>query len=286
VSTGPAEPRTICLLGGDGRMGRMFRRLFEADGYTVTVGDRAPPAAHEALIRAADVVILTVPIRETVPLARAIAAYLKPRQLLSDFTSIKAEPVAAMLETPAQVIGCHPIFGPMADPTGQNVVLCPARPGPWLPWYRAFFERHGMQVAEMSPAEHDQAMAFIQGLTHFINITFAKTLASADTNLEHLLQVCSPVYRIFFAMLCRILSGDEKLYGQIQMSNPANVPVVAAFLENGESLLELVRGGDLEAFYREFQAVADYLGSYKEVARDESNYLVERIREYLAERSG
>lgn len=274
------EPRAICLLGGTGKLGRMFQRILEQDGFQVEAVGKAPPETYEPLIRAADVVIVSVPIRDTVPLIRAIAPYLEPRHLLTDFTSIKAEPVAAMLETPAQVIGCHPIFAPMADPRGQNVVLCPERPGAFLPWYRGLFERHGMQVAVMDPAEHDQAMAFIQGLTHFLNIVFARSLATSGANLEQLLQVCSPVYRVFFAMLCRILSGDEILYGQIQMSNPANIPVVADFLKNGRELLAQVEAGDLEGFYRQFREAAEFLGPYKEVARNESNYLIDRMREF------
>ncbi len=273
-------PRSIGLIGGTGKMGRMFQRLFEGDGYRVAVLGRAPLAAYERLVRDADVVIVSVPIRDTVPLLRAIAPFLRAGQLLSDFTSIKSEPVAAMLESPAQVIGCHPIFAPMADPAGQNVVLCPARPGGYLPWYRELYERHGMRVAEMTPQEHDQAMAFIQGLTHFLNIAFAGTLRTAGVDLQKLLQVCSPVYRIFFAMLCRILSGDAELYGQIQISNPANAPLLREFLANGQNLLRMVEGQDLEAFYGAFREAASYLGDYRDVARSESNYLIEQIKCY------
>ncbi|MBI3992191.1 MAG: prephenate dehydrogenase/arogenate dehydrogenase family protein [Candidatus Lambdaproteobacteria bacterium] len=272
--------RSIGLIGGTGGMGRMFRRLFEADGYRVEGMGRAPLDAYERLVRASDVLIISVPIQQTVPLIRSIAPFLRPGQLLSDFTSIKAEPVAAMLETEADVIGCHPIFAPMADVAGQNVVLCPARPGRWLPWYRTLYASHGLRVAEMTPQAHDQAMGFIQGLTHFLNIAFASTLRSAGGDLQQLLQVCSPVYRIFFAMLCRILSGDAQLYGQIQITNPDSGPLVREFLANGQRLLDMIEARDLEAFYRAFQEAAAYLGDYRDVARAESNYLIEQFKAY------
>jgi prephenate dehydrogenase len=277
-------PRTVGLIGGTGRMGAMFQRLFEADGCAVRVAGPSEDPGYGGLVAEADVVIVTVPIAETLGVIRRIAPLLRPEQLLSDFTSIKAEPVAAMLEAPACVIGCHPLFAPMVSPVGQNVVLCPQRPGPWLAWYEAFFRRHGMKVVQMAPQEHDEAMAFIQGLTHFINIVFARTLQTRQAHLERILQVCSPVYQVLFAILCRILSGEAKLYGQIQGANPANPPVLEDFLANGRAFLDVVEQRDWPQVYRFFDEAAAYLGDYKQVAREESDFLIERMTEYLQQR--
>lgn len=278
------RPETIGLIGGSGLMGRMFAPLFEAEGHRVLIAGRSTALGYEALAAQADCVIVTVPIEATVPMIRRIAPHVRPGALLSDFTSVKQEPVAAMLDSRASVIGCHPVFGPMPNVAGQNVVLCPERPGPYLAWYRGFFERNGMRVVEMSPAEHDQAMAVIQGLTHFINVAFARTLQSEHVNIERVLEVCSPVYRMLFAVLSRILSGDPRLYGQIQLTNRENVPVLQALLRNGAGLLETIQRGDAEGFYRAFEEAATYLGDFKHTARDESNFLVEQLKRYLEQR--
>ena len=277
-------PRTIGLIGGDGQVGRMFRRLFEADGYAVRVAGPSDDPGYGGLVAGSDVVIVTVPISETVAVIRRIAPLLRPEQLLSDFTSIKREPVAAMLASPASVIGCHPMFAPMPSPAGQNVVLCPERPGPWLSWYEGFLQGHGMKVVHLAPAEHDEATAFIQGLTHFINIVFARTLQTREAKLEQILKVCSPVYQVLFAILCRILSGDAHLYGQIQASNPNNPPVLEAFLANGREFLDVVERQDWDAVYAVFNEAATYLGDFRQVAREESDFLIERMTEYLARR--
>jgi prephenate dehydrogenase len=282
----PVPPRTVGLIGGDGLMGRMFRRLLEADGLAVRVAGPSSDPGYGGLVAGSDVVIVTVPISETLAVIERIAPHLRAEQLLSDFTSIKREPVAAMLRTPASVIGCHPMFAPMADPAGQNVVLCPERPGPWLDWYEGFYRRHGMQVVRMAPAEHDEAMAFIQGLTHFINIVFARTLQTREAKLEQVLRVCSPVYQVLFAILCRILSGDAHLYGQIQAANPNNPPVLEEFLANGRAFLDVVERKDWDAVYGIFDEAAAYLGDFKQVARDESDFLIARMTEYLARRRG
>ena len=277
----PPRPSTIGLIGGSGVMGRMFGRLFESDGYRVLVAGRSTDLTYEDLAAAADVVIVTVPIRNTVALLQRIGPHLRPGQLLSDFTSIKQEPVEAMLATPADVIGCHPVFGPMADPAGQNVVLCPVRPGEHLPWFRGWFESHGMNVLTMTPQAHDESMAYVQGLTHFLNIMFARTLQTRSADLDSLLQVCSPVYRLFFAVLCRILSGDAELYGQIQITNRENLPVVREFLDNGFDFLRRVNERDWGGITRLFEEAADFLGDYKTRARTESDFLIERLKELL-----
>lgn len=276
-----SRPVNVGIIGGTGQMGAMFHRLLEADGCRVMSLGRHEDPSYTELVTQSDVVIISVPIDKTVPLVERITPHLRPDQLLSDFTSIKVTPVQAMLKTPSWVIGCHPLFAPMKTLEGQNVVLCPENPGPWLPWYRGFFERHGMAVSEMSPSAHDEAMSFIQGLTHFINITFARTLQTRQADLEQILKICSPVYQVFFALLCRILSGDPVLYGQIQVSNPHNFPVLDDFLENADSLVNSVKSGDSEGIYKVFNEAAQYLGDFKQVARQESDFLIEQMALYL-----
>ena len=272
-----ARPSRVGLIGGLGQMGSLFASLLREDGIAVQTAGPSEDSTYSGLVTGCDVVIVTVPIQHTSAVIARIGPHLRPEQLLSDFTSVKAAPVTAMLATPACVIGCHPLFGPMPNPAGQNVVLCPARPGPWLPWYREFFTRHGMTVSEMSPEAHDEAMAFIQGLTHFINIVFARTLQTRQAELKEILTVCSPVYRVLFSILCRILSGDAELYGQIQISNPSNPPVLREFLDNGEALFSAVSAQDTETVYRLFNEAAAYLGPFRHQAREDSDFLIQRM---------
>jgi prephenate dehydrogenase len=275
------QPRAIGLIGGEGKMGSLFHRLLAGQGYRVRSAGPHPDPGYGGLVAESDVVIVTVPITETLAVIRRIAPLLRPDQLLADFTSIKREPVAAMLEARAWVIGCHPLFGPMPNPQGQNVVLCPARPGPCLPWLEQLLRRLGMTPVVMTAQGHDEAMAFIQGLTHFLNIAFARTLETRGADIEALLRVCSPVYRVVFAMLSRILSGDAHLYGQIQILNRENLPVLREFLENGAELLEMAEERRWEDFYGLFKSAGDYLGPFKGVARQESDFLIDQMRQYL-----
>ena len=272
------RPRIIGFIGGTGRMGQLFLRLLSADGYTVLTAGRSTALSYEQLVDRSDVVIVTVPIDNTAETIRRIAPRLRPGQLLSDFTSVKAEPVRLMLQSPAFVIGCHPVFGPVPDPAGQNVVLCPARPGPYLDWYRGLFESHGMHVELMEAEAHDRAMGLVQGLLHFVNVAFARALQSSGAPVDELLRVSSPVYRLFFATLGRILSGDPALYGAIQVRNPWSRKTVREFLRHGQDLLNAIEHDDEKAFQALFDQAATYLGEARREARAESEWIIDHPR--------
>lgn len=272
------KPGILGLIGGRGQMGQVFAEVFEADGYEVLVAGRSTELTYEALVEQSDVVILTVPVEETPRVVERIAPVLRPQQLLSDFTSIKVAPMAAMAKTRACVIGCHPVFGPTARPEGQNVVLCPERPGGYLPWYTELFTRGGMNVSVMTAEAHDEAMGFVQGLTHFVNLAFGATLSQRKADIQALLGVSSPVYRVFFSMLGRIFSGEAELYGQIQTNNPKGVAVVEDFLKIAQDLKEKVANGDREAIYAMFSQAADFLGEAKNSAKEDSDLLIEQLR--------
>ena len=272
------RPQTIGIIGGTGAMGRMFEPLFRADGYAVLIAGRRTELTYEALAERADVVIVTVPIESTADAIRRVAPRMGPRQLLTDFTSVKAEPVRAMLASQASVIGCHPVFGPVADPKGQNVVLCPARPGSFLPWFRGWFESHGMHVEEMDAAAHDRAMGMIQGLLHFVNVSYARTLQQSGVSAADLYQVSSPIYRIFFSTLARILGGDPALYGAIQTQNPDSRLAVRTFLREAEQVLAGIEHDDPARFIAAFQEAARYLGKTGQEASADSAWLIQNPR--------
>ena len=91
-----------------------------------------------------------------------------------DLTSLKKEPVKLMLENSrAEVIGCHPLFGPqLKDISGQNVILCPARGKKWMGWLKGVFKKNKMDVLEATPEKHDKMMAIIQALNHLNTISW------------------------------------------------------------------------------------------------------------------
>ena len=126
----------VLLVGGAGAMGRYLQRWFADAGYRVRILDRGDWDAAPALCDGADLALLSVPIDGTPEVIRRLAPFLPPDCILSDITSLKADPLAHMLAAhPGPVVGLHPLFGPATTTMDKQVVITsPGRPtasGSW-----------------------------------------------------------------------------------------------------------------------------------------------------------
>src|SRR5690606_26353173 len=112
----------IVIVGGEGRMGQLFGRMLRLSGYEVRTLDRDDWADASALVEGAGMVLVSVPIHDTVEVLHRLPT-LPQSCLLVDLTSTKASPVAAMLEVhPGPVLGLHPMFGPDVDNMAKQVI--------------------------------------------------------------------------------------------------------------------------------------------------------------------
>ncbi|MBV9879315.1 MAG: prephenate dehydrogenase/arogenate dehydrogenase family protein, partial [Gemmatirosa sp.] len=125
--------RTVAVIGGAGQMGQVLVRLFADLGHQVLVSDLGTELTPAAAAAIADVVVVSVPIDVTEAVIRELGPHLRDDALLMDVTSVKAGPMAAMLEaTGASVVGTHPMFGPSVHTLqGQRVVVCRGRGDAW-----------------------------------------------------------------------------------------------------------------------------------------------------------
>ncbi|MBP2134107.1 prephenate dehydrogenase [Methanomicrobium sp. W14] len=240
----------IGIIGGFGGMGRLFSGVFEAAGYSVTCSGRNTPVSNEEIALTCDIVIVSVPIHDTVRVIGEIAPLLNDEQLLCDFTSLKTEPVRAMLKSKAKVIGLHPMFGPsVSGISGQTIVASPARCDERTQevLYN-IFRKQGADVCIMTPEKHDKVMSIVQGLVHFSTLCVAETIKKTGISPDELLPVMSPVYRIETGLIGRILGQDPALYADILQQNPQSEDVMEKFLESAEKLQEIVKSKDIDRF--------------------------------------
>src|SRR5271157_2175238 len=166
------------IIGGTGRMGRLFAKVFEKAGYEVLVSGRKTAVTAADIAKQCDIVIVSVPIRETVRVIGEIAPLMRPGRLLCDFTSLKVKPVDAMLKSKADVIGLHPMFGPTVKSIkNQTIIVCPARAKEArVALLVDIFEAQGAVCTIATPEEHDRTVAVVQGLTHFVTLCVAETV--------------------------------------------------------------------------------------------------------------
>jgi len=280
------EPRTVAVIGGHGGMGRLMAGLFGDLGHAVMVADLDTELKPEDAASVADVVLISVPIASTVPVIRDVAPLVRHDALLMDLTSIKAEPMAAMLShARSNVIGTHPLFGPSVHSVqGQRIVLTPGRihdGADWLDWLRTMLRARGLIIHETTPEQHDEAMSIVQVLTHYSTEVLGRTLARLGVPIDETLQFTSPVYMIDLLMTARHFAQSPDLYASIQMSNPRTAHVVGTFMESAAEIQRMAGAKDLESFRALFREVHDFFGPFTDDALARSSYLIDRLVERM-----
>ena len=200
----------VGIIGGTGRMGSVFCKVFTKAGHEVLVSGRSTALTKEELVKKCDIVIISVPIHETVRIIDEISDLMSEEQILCDLTSLKVAPVNAMLHSRSEVIGLHPMFGPTVDSiTGQTIIATPARSSETsIHLLTDIFESQGAWITITTPEYHDRMMAVIQGLTHFKALVLAETMRRLKISPEDTAPFMSPVYRIEMNIAGRLLGQD------------------------------------------------------------------------------
>jgi prephenate dehydrogenase len=160
--------------------------------------------------------------------------------------------MAAMLSAFAgEVVGTHPLFGPGEESiTGLTVVLCQGRGERWFQWLHALLTQAGARVKVTSAAEHDRLMAVVQGLAHFLLISFGSVIQELGVSPEDLEEFSTPTFATLHNLARRLLSQDAKLYACIQLQNPANRMVLRALEGAVADILYFIQRQDADGLVR------------------------------------
>ncbi len=281
------EPRTIAIIGGEGGMGRSFGKIFTDLGHDVLSADLHTELTPKQAASSADVVLISVPIRETRGVIEELGPLVRPDALLMDVTSIKADPMQAMLaSTRASVVGTHPMFGPGVNTyQGQRVVVCPGRGNQWLRWVRQMLTARGLVITEANAEEHDSMMAIVQVLHHYKTQVLGLALSRAGAPLEETLRFTSPAYLLEAYVTGRHFAQAPDLYGPIEMLNPDSAQVIGVFREAASDLATILSNQDQAAFDEVFEVVRAFFGDFTKEALDQSGFLIDRLVELSAGRS-
>jgi len=241
------QTRTL-IVGGTGGMGRLFARFASLQGAKVKIAGReinkTRTAAKEIEVEpgtildaaSSDIVILSVPTAETVRVATEIASLMTSGSLLTDISSVKtgiSDRVAEKTPKGIEYISLHPLFGPSTDHLhGQTIIAVSYRSGQkWSKLARAF-QASGSKVVTMSAAQHDRAMAYVQGLHHFGLITLGIGLdgMGGEPRTQSL--------RETETRIASLLNNWDTIVG-IQLLNPFVPPVRQKFLEVAGNLAQI-----------------------------------------------
>jgi chorismate mutase/prephenate dehydrogenase len=271
----------VLLVGGKGGMGRYFEACFCRAGYQVRILDKENWPDVRSLCDGIDLVMVGVPIDVSCQVIQNIGPFLPATAVLCDITSIKEQPLKAMLKAhDGPVIGLHPLFGPTTSTLDKQIIVAtPGRDDVACQWVLDQFATWGGVVVRSDAAEHDDIMGIVQSLRHFATFAFGQFLKRRQVSLSRTLEFSSPIYRLELGMVGRLFAQDSSLYSEIIFASEQRRELLKDYLTSVAENLEMLEKGDKDLFQREFQKIAEWFGPFSEQAMRESTFLIDKLIE-------
>jgi len=298
----------VTIIGGAGGMGRWFTAFFKENGVDVRIVDKSPQTKEIAKklevqflnadilkvteddrevkedIVDTDVLLISVPINITGRVIERVGPEMHEGSLLMDITSVKKAPIEMMdrfTNEDVEILGTHPLFGPTTkNMRGQTIIFVPLRKGHLYDKIDAMFKKNGARIEILTAEEHDEIMSVIQGLTHFILLSFGITLKNLDFNVDRLRKFMSPTYEIIMDFVGRLLHQDPHLYAMIQ-TNFEMGKIHETFLAAANRLYELVSAGKVDEFIDEMRRAKDQFGDTERAMINSDRMIEEKINQKL-----
>ena len=271
----------IGIIGGTGKMGTAFKNAFESIGLEVLISDESSPEKEKNIIKNCDWIILSVPIDQTVSVFNRIKNNISKDQIFTDFTSVKSILLDHVQECEFEFISCHPLFGPLNNFNGQNIVTIQVNTSEKHIYIDKIFKKLELKVTQLKDfEEHDRYMSLIQGMTHFSHVCFTTAMKKMDLDLDKIMDICSPIYQSNISFSSRITGGDENLYTNIIMDNPINKEVIDMYLNTSKEISSLIDNKDYKSFKKNFIENRKYLKKHMPNMIDQSNFLVDKMAEF------
>ncbi|HJX70979.1 MAG TPA: prephenate dehydrogenase/arogenate dehydrogenase family protein [Bacteroidales bacterium] len=137
-----------------------------------------------------------------------------------DTCSVKVEPVRWMkqhLPENSQIIATHPMFGPDSYDAATDLlpmVMCNISASDAnFSYWKDYFNNDKIQVEVMTPDEHDEMVAYSQGITHYIGRVLA------DLNLKNT-QINTLGYQKLLEIIQQTCNDSWQLFCDLQHFNP------------------------------------------------------------------
>lgn len=274
--------KKITIVGGKGKMGQLFAHYFALSGYQIAILDREDWQSAVQILADSDVVIVSVPIAQTLATLDRLQPYLTENMLLLDLTSVKNATVQKMLQIhPGAVLGLHPMFGAdISSMAKQLIVYCDGRFPEKYQWLIQQMQIWGAKLQAAQPDEHDNNMTYIQALRHFSTFVNGLHLSQQPVELEKLLAFSSPIYRLELAMVGRLFAQDAALYADIILDKPENLAVIRSLSQTYLEALNLLEQGNKTEFIDKFNQVKQWFGEYSKQFLQESRQLLQQAQDH------
>ena len=195
-------------------------------------------------LAAADRVILSIPVKESLLLLPGLLDQLNDNALLWDVGSTKEQLCQVVASHPKrdQYLAAHPIAGtefsgPKAAHlglyTGKPQILCEAKKtrADLLTWSKTTFRQMGMYLRFMDPQEHDRHMACVSHLSHISSFMLGKTVLEQEADEQNIFDLAGSG----FESTVRLAKSSPDMWAPIFEQNKENVlEILSAYITNLE----------------------------------------------------
>ncbi|HEY4003341.1 MAG TPA: prephenate dehydrogenase/arogenate dehydrogenase family protein [Candidatus Xenobia bacterium] len=232
-----ATPQRILVIGGCGRMGSWLCSFFHAQGHLVTVhdvqGETAFPRHSDlaAAVKAADAVVLSTPIGLSTQMLQAVLA-VDADPIVFDIASLKSpllDTIEQAVKAGRKVCSVHPMFAPGAVLlSGRVLLVCECGQPEATAAARHLFEGTALRMVDVPVQQHDRLMGVVLGLSHAVNIAFAKALHDIGIAYPELDKTTSTTFGRQIRTTAEVAAENPQLYYEIQHYNRYTPDMLAA----------------------------------------------------------
>lgn len=263
------EAESILVVGGAGKMGNWLVRFFETQGHRVLVFDPASrPADASAVATLSEGLAVATMVFVAVPLDRVAAAVDEIAAagftgVLCDVASVKEHlrpALEAARERGVAVTSIHPMFGAGARTLSDKVIcLCDCGVPAATERVAALFRETAVTLVPLSLERHDEIAAYVLGLSHFLNLLFARVLATSGLSFAELAAVGSTTFHSQFATTESVVRENPLLYYEIQRSNRFSERLYRELERAAADWIGWVEKGEPAPFAAAMQELAGWL---------------------------
>jgi len=247
-ATYSGEAGHIAIVGGRGKMGRWLADFLQNQGHRVTVIDRGDGTPWET---DAPIVLLATPPEAVPDLVDGFAS-ARFSGVVCDISSLKghlAEPIRRAVASGLAVTSIHPMFGPSTRTLSDKVVcVCDCGRPDATAKVVDLFAATAATLVPLSFEGHDRVIAHVLGMSHLINLLFAKVLAAGSERFGDLNRVGSTTFHAQVDTARTVLGEDPDLYFAIQRLNQFTPELYETVRREFDELATWVTTGDRDRF--------------------------------------
>ncbi len=236
---------------GSGAMSLWFAEKLENDGYKTMICGRSSTLRPAEMIPQVDVVIICVPISATAPTIKQYGRLLRKNQALIILAGEAEDTINTTLnctDRDVEVMLVHNLWGPQtAVMKDKNAVIVRTkRSGLLCGEFEAFLYKHGADIYQDTPAQHDLLMGVSQKLPTAVSMALAMVLKDHHIVPEDIASHATLTSLYGILAMARIHAQNPSTYAEILTAKGTGNQVLQSFKKNLITVLDMAQNGDIK----------------------------------------